>query len=161
MNRLKYNIALTFLISMVFFTEGWAQVTAARKLDYPIEPVSFVDVKFTDKFWAPRLKINQQVTIPIALQQCYTTGRVDNFKKAGGLMKGYFNTEYTFDDTDIYKIIEGMAYSVQTSPSAALEKQMDSLIFYIGKAQEPDGYLYTARTAGEPGKLHEWAGKKR
>ncbi|GAA4780467.1 glycoside hydrolase family 127 protein [Olivibacter ginsenosidimutans] len=161
MNKFKWYTALTLLMTTGLLVVGWAQSKKAEKLDYPIEPVSFVDVKFKDKFWAPRLQINQQVTIPIALKQCYTTGRVDNFKKAGGLMKGYFNTEYTFDDTDIYKIIEGMAYSIQTNPNAELEKQMDSLIYFIGKAQEPDGYLYTARTAAEPGKMHSWVGEKR
>ena len=129
--------------------------------DYPIHPVSFTSVKFSDKFWAPRIRNNQSVTIPIALDQCYITGRVDNFKKAGGLMEGYFSTDYTFDDTDIYKIIEGISYSIQMYPNKDLEARMDTLIYYIGKAQEPDGYLYTARTAGQPGKFHSWVGEKR
>lgn len=129
--------------------------------DYPIKPVSFNYVKFADAFWAPRIKMNQEVTIPIALKQCYETGRVDNFKKAAGLIPGYFSTELTFDDTDIYKIIEGMAYSVQTYPNPELDAQMDELIGYIGAAQEEDGYLFTARTAAEPGKMHAWVGAKR
>jgi DUF1680 family protein len=129
--------------------------------DYPIQPVSFTSVKLTDNFWAPRLLINQTTTIPIALGHCYNTGRVDNFKKAGGLIPGYFATELTFDDTDIYKIIEGMAYSIQMQPNAAMEKEMDTLIYYIQMAQEPDGYLYTARTAGEPGNFHPWVGTNR
>lgn len=133
----------------------------SNKKDYPIQPVSFVSVKFSDKFWAPRIRTNQDVTIPIALGHCYTTGRVDNFKKAGGLMPGYFNTEFTFDDTDIYKIIEGASYSIQMYPNKQLEARIDSLIYYIGKAQEPDGYLFTARTAAQPGKMHEWVGEKR
>lgn len=131
------------------------------KKDYPIQPVAFTSVKFSDSFWAPRIRINQDVTIPIALGHCYNTGRVDNFKKAGGLMPGYFNTQLTFDDTDIYKIIEGASYSIQMFPNKELDARMDTLIYYIQKAQEPDGYLYTARTAGEPGNLHEWVGEKR
>lgn len=129
--------------------------------DYPIHPVSFVSVKLTDEFWAPRIKTNQDVTIPIALGHCYSTGRVDNFKKAAGLMDGYFSTEFPFDDTDIYKIIEGISYSIQMYPNKQLEARMDTLIDYIGKAQEADGYLFTARTAGRPGKLHDWVGEKR
>lgn len=129
--------------------------------DYPIRPVPFTSVKVTDKFWAPRIRINQDVTIPIALGHCYNTGRVDNFKKAGGLMDGFFNTEFTFDDTDIYKIIEGASYSIQMYPNKELDARMDTLIYYIGKAQEPDGYLYTPRTAGKPGKLHDWMGENR
>ncbi|NLE32285.1 MAG: glycoside hydrolase family 127 protein, partial [Bacteroidales bacterium] len=99
--------------------------------------------------------------IPIALGHCYNTGRVDNFKKAGKLIPGYFDTQFTFDDTDIYKIIEGAAYSIQMYPNAELDARMDTLIEFIRVAQEPDGYLYTARTAGKPGALHEWVGAKR
>lgn len=131
------------------------------KGDYPIQPVAFTSVHFSDNFWAPRIRINQETTIPIALKQCYITGRVDNFKKAGKLMPGYFNAGLTFDDTDIYKIIEGASYSIQSFPNKELDASMDTLIYYIQKAQEPDGYLYTARTAGEPGHLHEWVGEKR
>lgn len=133
----------------------------AEKKDYPISAVPFTDVKLNDHFWAPRIKANQDVTIPIALHQCEITGRVDNFRKAAGLMEGYFNTEFPFDDTDIYKILEGASYSIQMYPSAKLEAKMDSLIELVRLAQEEDGYLFTARTAGEPGKLHGWVSEKR
>lgn len=156
--RLCLLLALLPIISAAAHTHHEQQTT---QKDYPIQPVSFVSVKFSDKFWAPRIKTNQDVTIPIALKQCYITGRVDNFKKAGGLMPGYFDTQFTFDDTDIYKILEGMSYSIQMYPNKDLEARMDTLIYYIQKAQEPDGYLFTARTAAEPGKLHEWVGAKR
>jgi DUF1680 family protein len=135
--------------------------TPSAKADYPIQPVDFTRVHFSDAFWLPRLEQNQTTTIPIALEQCYSTGRVDNFKKAAGLMPGYFDTEYTFDDTDIYKILEGMSYSIQVTPSPELEAQMDTLIRYIALAQEPDGYLYTARTAGNPAGMHPWVGAQR
>ncbi|MEX6687595.1 glycoside hydrolase family 127 protein [Danxiaibacter flavus] len=148
---------------IVFFTFILLAI-AARIIaqDYPIQPVPFTAVKVTDNFWAPRIMRNYKVTIPIALDQCYKTGRVDNFLIAGHLKKGKFKTEYPFDDTDIYKIIEGASYSLQTFPDATLEKQIDTLIYYISKAQEPDGYLYTNRTiAKDSGSLHEWAGAKR
>jgi len=128
--------------------------------DYPIRPVPFTSVKVTDAFWAPRIKLNHDVTIPIALKQCYITGRVDNFKVAGGLQKGKFCTEYPFDDTDIYKIIEGASYSLQTMPDANLDARIDTLIGYVGKAQEPDGYLYTTRTI-DPAHPHAWSGTVR
>jgi uncharacterized protein len=156
----KFSLFIT-LAGFSALTSPAFSKSAPANNDYPIQPVPFNTVKLSDSFWAPRLKTNQQVTIPIALGQCYTTGRVDNFKKAGQLMEGYFNTEYTFDDTDIYKIIEGASYSICNAPNPFLEARMDTLIYYIGKAQEPDGYLYTARTAGEPGKMHKWVGAKR
>jgi Uncharacterized protein conserved in bacteria len=130
--------------------------------DYPIQPVPFTAVKVTDRFWAPRILNNYKVTIPIALEQCYKTGRVDNFLIAGKLKEGKFKTEYPFDDTDIYKIIEGASFSLQTYPDKQLEAQLDTLIYYISKAQEPDGYLYTNRTiAKDSTELHAWAGAKR
>ena len=128
--------------------------------DYPIQPVNFTKVKVTDKFWAPRIQLNQKVTIPIALQQCYITGRVENFKIAGKLTKGKFQSEYPFDDSDIYKIIEGASYSLQINPDPYLLKRIDTLIYYIGLAQEPDGYLYTNRTIDSL-HMHPWVGKKR
>jgi DUF1680 family protein len=128
--------------------------------DYPIRPVPFTSVQVQDEFWAPRIRRNHTVTIPIALDQCYRTGRVDNFLFAGKIKTGSFCTEYPFDDTDIYKIIEGASYSLQTFPDSLLEARIDTLIFYIGKAQEPDGYLYTNRTIDST-RLHPWAGKKR
>ncbi|GAB3569135.1 glycoside hydrolase family 127 protein [Spirosoma luteolum] len=129
--------------------------------DYPIQPVPFTAVKVTDGFWAPRIRRNHDVTIPIALHHCYSTGRVDNFRVAGHLKEGTkFCTEFPFDDTDIYKIIEGASYSLQTFPDARLDARVDSLITYVAAAQEPDGYLYTARTI-DPLHPHEWAGLTR
>ncbi|HVN81546.1 MAG TPA: beta-L-arabinofuranosidase domain-containing protein [Terriglobia bacterium] len=78
-------------------------------------------------------------------------GRVDNFLKAAHLKPGKFGTEYPFDDSDIYKIIERASFSLQTFPDAQLESQIDTLIEDIGKAQEADGYLYTARTIDPEG----------
>lgn len=132
--------------------------------DYPIQPVPFTSVKLTDNFWAPRIKRNADVTIPIAFGYCESTGRVKNFEIAGRLDTGKFQTIYPFDDSDVYKIIEGASYSLQTFPDPKLEAYIDTLILKIGKAQEPDGYLYTNRTIAEQhgGKgLHEWASKNR
>lgn len=132
--------------------------------DYPIQPVPFTSVKLTDNFWAPRIKKNADVTIPIAFGYCESTGRVKNFEIAAGLDTGKFQTIYPFDDSDIFKIIEGASFSLQTFPDPKLDAYMDSLIYKIGLAQEDDGYLYTNRTIAEMhgGKgLHEWASSNR
>lgn len=132
--------------------------------DYPIRPVPFTSVRLTDNFWAPRIKKNADVTIPIAFSYCESTGRVKNFEIAGGLDTGKFQTIYPFDDSDVFKIIEGAAYSLQTYPDPELEAYLDTLIWKIGLAQEEDGYLYTNRTIAEMhgGEgLHEWASKER
>jgi DUF1680 family protein len=132
--------------------------------DYPIQPVPFTSVKLTDNFWAPRIKKNADITIPIAFSYCESTGRVKNFEIAGGLDTGRFQTIYPFDDSDVFKIIEGASYSLQTFPDPELDAYLDTLIYKIGLAQEDDGYLYTNRTIAEMhggAGLHEWASKNR
>src|SRR5664279_5196869 len=132
-------------VCLIILFSGCAK-NSSNKADYPIQPVPFTAVKLTDNFWAPRIKKNASVTIPIAFGYCESTGRVKNFEIAAGRDTGKFQTIYPFDDSDVYKIIEGASYSLQTFPDPKLEVYLDTLINKIGLAQEPDGYLYTNRT---------------
>jgi DUF1680 family protein len=155
--------ALFTVTGLIILFSGCAKKSSGRA-DYPIQPVPFTSVKLTDDFWAPRIKKNASVTIPIAFGYCESTGRVKNFEIAAGQDTGKFQTIFPFDDSDIYKIIEGASYSLQTFPDPKLDAYLDTLIHKIGLAQEPDGYLYTNRTIAEKhgGRgLHEWAGKNR
>ena len=129
--------------------------------DYPFTPVSSNSVKLSDTFWAPRLDTNRKVTIPYALKLCEETGRIANFEIAGRLKQGSFATRYPFDDSDVYKIIEGAAYSLSVHPNPELEKYVDDVIATIALAQEPDGYLYTARTIDPKNPPVDWVGKER
>lgn len=131
----------------------------AQKKDYPITSVPFTSVKLTDKFWLPRIQTNHTVTIPASFERCETTGRVKNFEMAAA-RSGKFCTVYPFDDTDVYKTIEGASFSLSLIPDKKLELYIDSLIDIIGRAQEPDGYLYSARTIN-PQNVHPWLGKER
>lgn len=131
----------------------------AQKTDYPIQSVNFTAVKFMDNFWMPRIRTNHNVTIPASFERCEKTGRVKNFEMAAA-KSGKFCTIFPFDDTDIYKTIEGASFSLSLFPDKKLEAYMDSLIDKVAKAQEPDGYLYTARTIN-PAEPHAWAGKER
>ena len=131
----------------------------AQQLDYPIQAVPFTQVKLTDNFWLPRLKTNTEVTIPASFARCESTNRVKNFEMAAA-HQGKFATTFPFDDTDIYKTIEGASYSLSVYPDAKLEAYVDELIKKVGAAQEPDGYLYTARTI-DPAHPHAWAGPTR
>src|SRR4051812_36256903 len=117
----------------------------AQQRDYPIQPVPFTSVKLSDQFWSSRIETNRTVTIPASFERCENTGRVKNFVMAAE-QKGKFCTVYPFDDTDIYKTIEGASYSLAVHPDPTLAKYVDSLIAIVGRAQEPDGYLYTARS---------------
>ncbi|MBR6128420.1 MAG: glycoside hydrolase family 127 protein, partial [Bacteroidaceae bacterium] len=134
---------------------------------YPITPVPFTSVKVTPgTFWGQRLEASRKVTIPLAFSKCEETDRYTNFSNAAkhlqdpskvfDIKKGTF----PFDDTDPYKTIEGASYILQTYPDKALAKYIDSVLNVIASAQEPDGYLYTARTQN-PEHPHDWSGAKR
>lgn len=149
--------SLATLILLLFIGSCQKQI---KDKDYPIQPVPFTSVKVTDDFWAPKIKRNQNVTIPIALEKSKETGRIKNFKIAGGLEEGSFCTQYPFDDSDVFKIIEGASYSLQMFPDQELVAYLDTLIHYIDLAQENDGYIYTNRNImGDS--AHEWAGDER
>lgn len=114
-------------------------------MDYPIKPVPFHQVSFEDSFWLPRLETNRTVTIPYDFKKSEETGRMDNFLKAAGKMQGE-HTGLVFNDSDVFKIIEGAAYSLSLHPDAELDAYLDKLIVMIADAQEEDGYIYTSRT---------------
>ena len=138
---------------------------SAASRDYPIKPVPFTGVQLKDVFWAPRIETNRAVTIPFAFQQCEQSGRVRNFERAAAVLRGENIDDrkppgYPFDDTDVYKVIEGAAYALTVRPDSKLEGYVDGLIGKIAAAQEKDGYLYTTRTI-DPENPHPWAGKER
>ncbi len=114
--------------------------------DYPIQPVNIREVKITDQFWLPIIKRVQEKTIDFALEKCSEEGRFDNFLIAGGVMEGETRGYMPFDDTDVYKTIEGMSNSLISAPNPAMEILLDSLIGIIARGQEEDGYLTTWRT---------------
>ena len=118
---------------------------ASQAKDYAIAPVPFTAVKIQDEFWLPRLETNRKVTVRYCFKQCEDTHRIDNFAVAGKLKPGKFEGIY-FNDSDVYKVIEGAAYSLSVHPDPELDKYLDDLIAKIAAAQEPDGYLYCART---------------
>ncbi len=134
-------------------------MTVGQLTDYTYSALPFTSVQLTDDFWLPRIQINHSVTIPASFERCESTGRVRNFEMAAA-RSGKFCTIYPFDDTDIYKTIEGASFSISLVPDKKLENYMDTLIEKIGRAQEPDGYIYTARTI-DPLHPHNWAGANR
>ena len=107
-----------------------------------MKELSLKDVKLTDEFWAPRLKTNRTVTVWHNFKECERTGRIANFKKAAGLQSGGFEGIY-FNDSDVYKVMEGAAYILAQQPDEKLDQYLDDLIAVMAKAQRDDGYLYT------------------
>lgn len=112
-------------------------------VDYPFQPVLFNSVKIEEGFWKPRLETAVKVTIPYAFKQCEE--RISNFRRAAKLEEGHFRG-CPWDDSDVYKVMEGAAYALAETPDPALEKYLEELVGWVAKAQEPDGYIYTART---------------
>src|SRR5687768_8509450 len=159
MNLLR--IALTFATIALLAAAGQAQ---RQVHDYPVQPVPFTKVRLTDVFWAPRIETNRKVTIPAAFQKCEESGRVNNFERAALALKGLPRDmkapPYPFDDTDLYKVIEGAAYVLNVQPDPRLDAYVDGMIAKIAAAQEPDGYIYTTRTI-DPKNPHRWAGPAR
>ena len=125
-----------------------------------ISEVPFTDVRFNDEFWAPRMEINRTVSIPSAFYQCEINGRFDNFALAGGLIQGEHQGDFSFDDTDPYKIIEGASYALAVKYDPELDAYMDSVITLITAAQEEDGYLTTCVT-NNCTRLSRWWGSSR
>ena len=119
-------------------------VKAEQTNDYSVTPVPFTSVNVNDAFWQPRLKTACDVTVPDCFKKCEDT-RIPNFARAAGMEPGPFRGIY-FDDSDLYKIIEGAAYVLALEKNEELDKYVDSVIEKIAGAQEDDGYLYTSRT---------------
>jgi DUF1680 family protein len=143
MKPVSLEVLSAFLIALAGLA-GAVLIAGQASSDYPLEPVPFGSVRVVDDFWLPRIETNRTVTIPYILDMNDKTGRVDNFRKAAGLMKGP-HTGKRYNDSDVFKIMEAASYTLQAHPDPALEKRLDDLIAVIGQAQEPDGYLYTAR----------------
>ena len=148
--------------------------TASAQSGYPYTQVPFTSVKITpNTFWGDRIQAAREVTIPLAFSKCESEHRYKNFEMAAytlqhpghpGLQTPEWDVSkfmgFSFDDTDVYKTIEGASYVLQTYPDAKLKQYIDSVLDVVGAAQEPDGYLYTARTIN-PEHPHQWSGKKR
>jgi hypothetical protein len=141
----RLTAAALILLGFLWPDPVSSRPAAVLQKDYPIRPVPFTQVRVADSFWLPRLETNRIATIPFLFKKNEETGRVDNFAIAGGLMKGKYKGE-RYNDTDVYKPIEGAAYSLMVHPDAALDKALDEVIAKIAAAQESDGYLFTART---------------
>lgn len=167
------------LISAVLLSAAVVVPTMAKNAKtlgngYPFTQVPFTSVKISQNtFWGARLKAAREVTVPLAFSKCESEHRYKNFDMAAYTLQhpnhpGLDTKEwdvskfmgFSFDDTDVYKTIEGASYILQTYPNKKLKAYIDSVLNVVAAAQEPDGYLYTARTIN-PKHPHQWSGNKR
>ncbi len=133
--------------------------SGAAPLLAKLNPVPFTDVEIRDAFWAPRRETNRVASIPFSLQKLEEAGNLENMRLAArGATNGFRGP--VFMDSDLYKALEGAAYSLATHPDPALAKQVDDVIGVIAAAQQPNGYLNSYFTVKEPGKrwtnLRDW-----
>lgn len=138
-------------LTLLLTTVGLVSCTTVSKeaFSQQNEPVDFSQVKITDHFWLPRINKHAEVTLPACINQCENeTQRVKNFAIAGGLEPGEFKG-LVYDDSDLYKMIEGCSYSLMNHPNPELEKKLDEIIAKIASAQQEDGYLMTYFILGD------------
>ncbi|MCF7709088.1 MAG: glycoside hydrolase family 127 protein [Verrucomicrobia bacterium] len=147
--------AISVSLLLGSFSLTTAQEAAELESDYNVKPVPFNKVNVGDAFWTPRLETNRQVTIPYAFQKCEETDRISNFEKAAGLFEGEHKGIY-FNDSDVYKVMEGAAYSLQVNPETMMRLYLDKLINIMYGAQWDDGYLYTFFSTPEKQPEKRW-----
>jgi DUF1680 family protein len=144
-------------LAAVLCAVGAARSGRAQASVRPLTPVSAVRVQLADPFFAPRIETNRRVTIEACLRQCESTGRIANFAIAAGFAREDTaqrggHARLVYDDSDVYKVIEGIGYSLACTPDAVLAARADAIIDTIAAAQEKDGYLDTYFTSVAPGK---------
>ncbi len=135
---------------IIFFGVSTA-VSAESPKHRKLSAVPFTAIEFQDGFLAARLETNRRRSLPHNLRMLRETGRIDNFLKAAGKMKGEYEGYY-FNDSDVYKVVEAAAYVLALNPDPKLEKDVDEIIAAIAAAQWPDGYLNTYFTLTAPKK---------
>ena len=152
-------LAVAFLSLFTLVSVAGNQQTR-NSSEEKIQEVLFTNVHINDQFWSSRIETNRNVSIPSAFKECEKNGRFDNCAIAAGLMEGEHRGDFSFDDTDPYKIIEGASYSLAVHYDKELDQYLDSVINIIAKAQEPDGYL-TSCVTNKCSRLSGWWGSHR
>jgi DUF1680 family protein len=140
------NLALLVSLAGLLLMQSCGAPQIETATDYPITPVDFTHVQLQEGFWKDWVETVRDATIPFAFQKCDETGRIDNFIFAGGIKEGKYQGKFGFNDSDLYKIMEGASYVLSIEDDPELAAYLDTLVHYIGMAQEEDGYLYTAWT---------------
>ncbi len=143
------NLTATYAAAFISMCAMPTHVAAENPAS--LTPVAFTSVRLTDEFWAKRIETNRKQTLSYCFSKCKETGRLRNFAKASGRVEGEFEGIY-YNDSDVYKVIEGAAYSLAAHPDSELDSYLDHLIDDIATAQQPDGYLNTYHTLVEPDK---------
>ncbi len=150
------NLFIFSLSIVLFACSGSENLSNNIQQTYPIVPVPYNQVHLQDNFWMPKIEINRTATIPASFKRCEDLGRYENFLIAGGKMKEEVRGKMPFDDTDVYKTIEGASYTLATIPDEKMDAYLDSVIGIIAIGQEDDGYLTTYKSIDPTKSPAEW-----
>lgn len=153
---IKHVIYPAVCVVLLFIACSNPKPIAQQVSGYSITPIDIKNVILTDSFWLPKARLIQETTIRHAFEKCAEEGRMDNFLIAGKKMQGKAKGKMPFDDTDLYKIIEGASYSLISMPNPTLEAYLDSIISIIKVGQEPDGYITTWFTIDRSNPPADW-----
>jgi len=134
----KLLLSLFVISTSLIYSQDYS-----KYLYYPILPVNIKNIVLNDNFWLPKIRVIHDTTIKYAFDKCDKEGRIENFLVAGGKKKGTYKGKMPFDDTDLYKIIEGASYSLMNKYDPDLDAYLDSIIAIIKIGQEEDGYITT------------------
>jgi len=142
----NYNRHIIGLFSLM----ATGTITHAQSSLLKMEPVSFSQVTINDNFWKPKIdKVATKTLAACIYQTEVATPRIKNFEKVAR-KKGEKHEGIFYDDSDVFKALEAMAYSLKAHPSKEMEAKCDEWIDKIAAAQQPDGYLNTMYTLNEP-----------
>ena len=140
------NIIGLFILGLISTT------VFAQKVTRKLENINFSKVTIEDAFWKPRMEKVAEITIPVCMDQTeIITPRIRNFEITAGMRKGEFEGIF-YDDSDVFKALEAIAYSLKVKNNPDIEKRADEWIDKIAAAQQPDGYINTFYTLKEPDK---------
>ena len=132
-------LSITVIGSMLAIAHGQPPEVSKSPHQRVVAP-TIDKVRITDVFWAPRIATNNNVTLPYCFDTCEKTERIRNFDRAAGVLPGKFEGIW-FNDSDVYKVLEGAAYTLAIAPDDRLDKLTDKTIARVAAAQQPDGYL--------------------
>src|SRR5215831_19761578 len=110
--------------------------------------MAWFDVTFDDPFWAPRLNLVRQRTLPALHKQLRDSGRIDALRLRW--VSGMHPVPHHFWDSDVAKWLEAASYSLASQPDEALEACVEEVVRLLEAAQQPDGYLNSYFQSVEP-----------
>lgn len=123
-------------------TTGAVNAQAKERPLLKLQEVPFTQVQIRDGFWEPRRETNRRVSLPHSLEMLEKSGNIHNLELAAAeARKDYIGP--VFSDSDLYKVIESVSFSLATNPDPVLDRQVDAVIAKMAKAQRPNGYLDT------------------